>query len=505
MSGLRQRLIATYLTFDPRSLALFRILLGIVLLGDLYRRYLGVDYWYTDDGIVPGMLLGQTQRHVFSLFFYASTHAQAVLGMAVCAVIYGLFTIGYRTRVFHLLSLVCAVSLNNRILLLENGGQYVLNLLCAWSLFLPLGRRFSMDALRASLRARRERTAEDLMQREPLRPGHRPVVSLAVLALLLQFSAIYLFNVLHKTGPAWQDGSAVHHALYHERLVTVFGVWIRENVPYSVLEALSWGTLTLEAAAVVFLLSPIWSRQLRLVAIVLLPTLHVGFGVCLHLGIFSWVMSIFFVLLLAPEHWEWWEVRRRSLGRRKVAYFDAECGMCFQFARVVARLDPFGRVRFVSNREETLPEGVTHRIAERAIVVEDVQSGRVSVGSRGIADLIGVLPFGRAWRLPLILPGPAWITGRLYDVIARNRATVSRRLGLAACGIPPEPVERSSERPAVRNRLCFPGIGLREAAVLLLMVAAVGDLAGNSPAWPRALRYRQPEFLDAIILYPRIR
>ena len=288
MRLLRQRLVATYFAFDPRSLGLFRILLGVVLLADLYRRYLGIDYWYTDEGIVPRTaLIHADTEYLFSLFLYASTRTQAIVGMSLCAVVYGLFTVGFKTRVMQVLSLVCVVSLNNRIALLENGGQYVLNLLCVWSLFLPLGRRFSLDARLGG----------------GPRGDRRPVVSLAVLALLLQFATIYLFNLLHKTGSTWREGSAVHYTLYIERLVTVFGVWVRDNVPYAILEAASWGTLLLEGLAVVLILSPIASRQLRLAAILLLPPLHLVFNLCLHLGIFSLAMIVFYALLLAPEHW----------------------------------------------------------------------------------------------------------------------------------------------------------------------------------------------------------
>ena len=60
MHRLRRKLVATYLTFDPRSLGSFRILLGLVLLADLYRRYLGVDFFYTDDGLIPGGLLARS-------------------------------------------------------------------------------------------------------------------------------------------------------------------------------------------------------------------------------------------------------------------------------------------------------------------------------------------------------------------------------------------------------------------------------------------------------------
>jgi hypothetical protein len=170
-----------------------------------------------------------------------------------------------------------------------------------------------VDALLASLRARRERTAEDLADRAALRIGDAPVVSLAVLALLLQLAAIYLLNFLNKTGPAWSNGSAVYYALHQERLVTVAGVWLRELAPYRLFELLTRGTLALEASAAFLILAPVWTRHFRLAAILLLPALHAGFAACLHLGIFSPAMIACFALLLAREHWEWL-LRRRPRG-----------------------------------------------------------------------------------------------------------------------------------------------------------------------------------------------
>jgi hypothetical protein len=291
---LGQHLIRTYLAFDPRSLGLFRILLGLALLIDLHFRFRGIDYWYTDEGILPTRLVRDAGLpYQFSLFLHASTRAQAALGMAACAITYVLFTIGLWTRLFHVLSFLAVISLNGRVFMLENAGHSVLTLLVLWSLFLPLGRRFSIDALRAARAGRR--------RGETPRPDERPVVSLAVLALLLQFALIYLLNVVQKVGPAWWDGSAVHYVLHDERMNTAFAVWLREHLPAVALRALTWATLALEAAAPILILSPFRSRQLRLAAVVLLPALHAGFALCLTLGVFSFAMISFYALLLAPE------------------------------------------------------------------------------------------------------------------------------------------------------------------------------------------------------------
>ena len=496
MRGMRRHLSATYFSFDPRSLALFRILFGAVLLFDLYERYQGVDYWYTSDG-----LLGRPDlSYKFTLFAMVSTHDQAVFAMALCGLVFLAFVLGFKTRLAHFLALICFVSLNGRAVMLENGGNYVMALLCLWSLFLPLGKRFSVDAVLHSLRRRRESTAEQLADREAMGTGVEPVVSLAVFALLLQFSIIYLLNVLHKTGPTWIDGSAVHYTLHQDRVVTAVGVWLREHLPYPVLRYLTWGTLAVEAAAVALILSPVWTRHLRLAAVFALPLLHVGFALCLDLGAFSWVMASYFALLVGPTHWRWLGNVWRRLVPRRIAYFDDACGICFQLCRIFTRLDPLDRVRFVSNRE--VPLGVAAEVVERTIVVVDEESGRVTTRAAAIARLLGGLPLGLPLALFLKLPGFAQLADRLYDRVAANRVAISRWFGLAACdrepptrrepaaAAPPSPARRWSTRWAVR---------LREALVVLVAVVSFGEVARANPAVPDWMRYRQPEPFDRFV------
>ncbi|MEY4578748.1 MAG: hypothetical protein RL701_3451 [Pseudomonadota bacterium] len=291
MRVLLRALRQTYLTVDPRSLGLFRVGLGLVLLLDAFYRYQQLDFWYTNAGLLPNhtLLWRPPATHVFSLFFVASSAAEATLGFALCACVYLLLTVGYRTRAMQWLALICRVSLNSRLAVLENGGDMVLNLLCCFTLAMPLGRRFSIDAWLAGAHTHRQRS--------------RPVVSLAMLALLVQFAAIYFFNAISKQGAAWHNGTAVHYALHLDKFATELGVWMREQLPLSVIRALSWGTLVTEWTACVLLITPIFRRQARTLALVLLPCLHLGFGLGLHLGIFSPAMMAFYPLLLDAGHW----------------------------------------------------------------------------------------------------------------------------------------------------------------------------------------------------------
>lgn len=295
-----QSLRRTYLTVDTRSLAAFRVLFGLVLLSDLARRWAGLDFWYTNSGLLPNhtLLWRPPAPRMFSLFFTASTADEARIGLLLCAIVFSLFTLGYRTRWVQFLALIARVSLNSRLAVLENGGDMVMDLLCLLTLPLPLGARFSLDAL--AWRSRGNSPAAV----EAGEWSRRPVLSIAVLALLLQFGAIYFFNAVSKNGAAWQDGSAVHYALHQDKLVTWLGVWMREQLPVPFIRALTWSTLATEWLGFALILSPVLVRQARLLAVCLMPALHAGFALGLNLGGFSPAMIAFFPLLLTAEHWE---------------------------------------------------------------------------------------------------------------------------------------------------------------------------------------------------------
>src|SRR5579859_2413289 len=153
-----------YGTFDHRSLGLARIYLGLLCLHDLVRRLPDLSVWYSNDGIMPNhvVLWRPHSEYMFSFFFAASRTGEAAVMLTLCAVVFALFTIGYRTRLTHPLAFACLISMAYRTAFLENGGDIALKVLCAWTLFLPMGARFSVDAVRESLAARRERTVAEL-------------------------------------------------------------------------------------------------------------------------------------------------------------------------------------------------------------------------------------------------------------------------------------------------------------------------------------------------------
>src|SRR6187455_2570182 len=137
--ALKRWLTERYFCADARVLAVGRVVLAIVLLLDLGRRARGLEYWYTNQGLLPNhtVLWKPPFEYTFSLFFTASRPGEAVVGFALCAGAYLMLLVGLRTKVAQILSLVAVLSLHGRNEFIQNGGDAVLGELTLWTCFLP--------------------------------------------------------------------------------------------------------------------------------------------------------------------------------------------------------------------------------------------------------------------------------------------------------------------------------------------------------------------------------
>jgi hypothetical protein len=360
-----RRFVAVYLTADARSLAAGRIVLALVLLLDLAKRWGQLGDWYTNDGLVPNhtLLWRPSFAHVFSFFYMASYTYEAVVGFVVCALAYTALLLGVYTRVAQVASMICVMSLHGRLLLFDNGGDVVLGLLAIWTAFLPTGRRFSVDAVLG-------RGA-----------GAPRVVSLGVLALTCQLAFIYFFNAVHKNGETWREGSAVHYVLHMDRLVTPLGVWMRGHMTPGLSRAMSWTALGIEWTLPWLLLAPVGTAACRRLAIAFVIMLHSGFGLFMNLGVFVPAMIAYTPNFIAGGDWDafarWW---RRS--RRRARVGDALEARAGAVIRRVAALLSFGRsVRVVP------PGPVVRALARRVPLLRELAAaGFIFVAANQLLD-----------------------------------------------------------------------------------------------------------------------
>ncbi len=463
-----------YLTIDARSVGLGRVAVAIVLLVDLIRRIPVLDLFYTNDGLLPNhtLLWRPPTQWMFSFFFLASLRDEATLCFAICGFVYLALLVGWRTTLMRFLAPICLISLHARVTLVENGGDWMLCELIVWAAFLPLGRRFSVDAVRASLRRRRETTAAELADRAALRAEPRPdpltddqsgapnrIVSLAAFTILLQLALSYFFNALQKGGQTWRSGSAVHYVLYQNRMVTWFAVWMRAHMTLPLSRVLSWSALATESVLPILILSPVarvWTRRAAVLAVI---GLHVGFQSFINLGIFSWTMIGYTPFLLMAAEWDLFARLVARSPRRLTVYFDAGCGVCFQIARVIARLDVFERIRLVSSAEVPADaEGLPPELLERTIVAVD-ERGHRTRRADAVAAILRALPLGLLWFWPLRVPG---LRAAREPRVRPLRTPADDRLA-TGWGSPPAGCRARRRwplapprRPARRSSICWP-------------------------------------------------
>lgn len=299
-----RKLRSLYFEIDLRTLAVLRIGLGLLLLFDLAKRVPGAGLWYVNSGLLPNhRVLWHPAPYQFSYMFAFWTVTQVRVAFAVIAVVYACFLIGYRTRLFHVLSWLTVLSLHTRANFVANGGEYVLCTLLLWTAFMPLGARWSVDCPRP-----RAQLAEPMASGGEDAPA--VFASLSVAALQIQLCVIYLFNALNKTGETWRDGSAVHYMLHQARIVTPLGIWVREHAPSAALRALAYGTLVVEYAIPILIVMP-WLRPwTRRLAIFLIWSLHASIAALANLGVFSPAMMVFALCLLGSEDVRWLGSRR---------------------------------------------------------------------------------------------------------------------------------------------------------------------------------------------------
>jgi predicted DCC family thiol-disulfide oxidoreductase YuxK len=497
-----------YRSVDPRWLGLFRIGFGILLITELMYRWSYARMLFSNDGLLPNhfSLFAPMGQDLFSIYHVFSTIGEVHVAFALTLVVFLCFTLGYKTRLFHVLSAILITSLHSRNLFTENGGSVVTHSLATWTVFLPLGQCFSIDALRRSLSARHEHSSAELNQRDATPVA--PFVSIVVFGLLLQWSVIYFFNCVHKSGAGWRDNSAIYWFLYQDRIVTDLGVWAREHVPMAVFQVLTRSTLLVEGALGFILLVPFGQKWLRRAAFLLALGLHGNIALLSRLGPFSYVMVLFFLMLFGEEELRWLGRWFGRPARAVTVIFDSDCGICLWTCRLLKRLDPWQRLTFIGNDEtEKLPAGLDRKRCETSVVVVDA-AGRFYFEEKAVRRVVRALPGGILLVAWLYVPGLAQLGRAAYRWVSSHRVSISVFFGLGACGVPRatvvEVVAPGPRGGRLGEELRGASVILRETMALILMVVLSTEVMKANPYVSRRMQIKRPEWMTEIIGYTRM-
>ena len=345
-----RNLMASYLGQDPRNLGLFRVTLGLLTIGDLVRRYPHVATFYSNEGVLTNhfALFRPPYRHFFSVFLGFSTPEEVRVLLVLSIIAAALFTVGLGTRVFQVVTFVALTSLHARNPLLDGPGDMVLRLLAAWSIFLPLGARFSVDALVRSLDTAPEHTPADLRSRDALHP-RGIVLRAAAFALLLELAVVFLLR-RPQPAPALGGGAA---------WATVF-------------------VYAIQCLVVACALAPVLRVVLHRVAVVGIAVVSAALVALGDDPAFAAAILGFLPLLLTPADWDRmraWSARGRHPLR---VIYDQDCGVCLFVCRVLVRLDAASCLTFTGNDDAALPAGATREELDRTVLVVDETTGVIA-------------------------------------------------------------------------------------------------------------------------------
>jgi hypothetical protein len=542
---------ARYGGMDARTAGLYRIVLGFLCAADCIRHWWVAPTFYSNDGVLKNHyhLFAPSSGYNFSAYHAFSSVGEVHVAFALSLLCHLCLMVGWRARLFSILSCILVTSLDNRLVMVENGGYVVVNLTAMYAVFLPIGRRFSVDAWLRSWRERRERTADDLNERRrPAwqnddlgflrivgdavyavrvafasvlrrsrtgalrdardarrgrlaeiaardRAGRSPDddVSLACFLVVLNLAVVYFFNVVNKSGWTWRCGETVHYVLFINRMVTGLAVFFRNVLPLWSTRLLSWGVICLEASLVAWILWPSGRRVTRTLALLGIWALHTTFGVMMRLGPFSWFMIGWSFTIVDREQWAALERFHLRRAAPRTVLYDGGSPLAFTLARVLARLDGLELLHF---EEGPVPTGspAGGPAAGPLLAARDEASGQSFEGSAALREIVQALP-GGCYAFPVL----RLVLVPLFALFSARREGVARFFGLAG-GAPSAPRPRSPLRLALGR-----GLGLaREAFLVYFAAAAVLQAVIENKSIPAWAKPPMPKVMEAMIGYPRI-
>lgn len=449
---------------DGTGLALFRILYGLVLLGELiqmfYFRHLMFDK-------IPYLDPAELDSTLPLLFW---------MGVVV------FLTLGLFTRTALWLNYALSVVYCGGIGMYEYHMFYAYTGIGLLLLFLPVERVLSLDRLRVKLKYSSTR-----FQYQP----SRTVSQLAYYTpLLVSVAFVYFGSIFFKTASQlWLRG---------------LGTWKPASLPFVTWANTSWllnqkwliislGYLTF-GFELVYLFT-FTRKKWRLPLLIIGVGLHLGIAVEFPIPWFALGFAGIYVLMLPVGIWERWRTRRAATAAARppalTFYYDAECPLCVRTKLTIEHLDTRQRVRFRSVQAGAAQEPALAGIPVDTLYADIhavTPAGRVV---RGIDTYLHVL--SAIWYLkPLAwlfrLPGFYHLARRVYRHVATNRTTA--RCTDETCGYEPPQLPQPDEQVKLLNNLSLRDLKLAGATWGLGFLALLQLICTYESAMIKNVRVR---------------
>lgn len=275
---------------DLRSIGLFRVALGIFLLGELvFRVLLNFSEIYSPESGVLGNCFREGYASVYELppfIFGIESDAGMLAYLTVYAACLLLFILGIVPRTSAFVSAVLFWLVNSRYNVLYLGWEMYASTLLFWAIILPVGDRFAV-------------LPRPMFSRSNLAQEWRSPLAFAA---LFQIAFIYFYNGISKNGERWMNGEAVHFFLSeYDKLRP-----LAESVQPldGLLRAMTYGTLIFEVILPVMIFLPYRNVALRVFALLGVLAFHWGIDLLVDVGNFKYVATCAVMLMVPGDIWD---------------------------------------------------------------------------------------------------------------------------------------------------------------------------------------------------------
>ena len=121
----------------------------------------------------------------------------------------------------------------------------------------------------------------------------------------------------------------------------------------------------------------------------------------------------------------------------KYVIFDGDCGVCSAFAKFVDKHKTAETIRTIPSYDFDLKQyGINEKLALLTVIFIDSQSKQIYYRTRAVMEICKHIN-GPLKLIGYILSNPAasFLFDPVYNIIARNRALISAKLGLNFCKV----------------------------------------------------------------------
>ncbi len=292
---------------DIRSLAAFRIGIGALVFVDALLRYGAAASFYSGEGFLNAALAKHVSPDAFSLNYLSDSVAFQKLIFLSLAFSAGLLTVGCFTRVatFCCWVLIASIHVRNPMYLI--GGDTLLRMLVFWSLFIPMGRAWSVDQWRK--RNTLKGSGEDNE-----RVGF--VCSIGTACLMLQVCVMYVTAGFSKWNEPWLNGVAMDYIFRQDCYARPLSGWLVQFPTLT--KAVTYATLVIELLIPCLIFIPYRTASLRLAAVLFFWTFHLGIEMTMNVGKFTYVSMAAWLLFLPSTFWELFGLTKLEEGARGI-------------------------------------------------------------------------------------------------------------------------------------------------------------------------------------------